>query len=127
MAEPITEYALTTSVSGGNGTIDPPSGMFAENSVVDLTATPDPNYAVAAWSGTDDDGLTTAANTVTMTGDRTVAVSFQLVQRQLTASVAGGQGAVSPESGSLRSWRCCGFNGHPGDRLSSGRLERHGR
>jgi len=80
--EQLTLYYLTTSVVGGNGSIAPPSGPYYDREVITLTATPDPNYKVKAWSGTDDDTLTTAQNTVTINGaDAHVTVEFMPIPK----------------------------------------------
>ena len=71
-------YDLSTSVVGGHGTLDPPSGTYiVEGTVVDLIAEPDPGYQVKAWNGTDDDGSTANTNTVTMDSDKDVTVEFE--------------------------------------------------
>jgi len=71
------EYDLTASVVGGNGTISPTSGTYNEGTAVTLTASPDADYRVSAWTGTDDDTLTSNTNTVTMDGYKTVTVKFE--------------------------------------------------
>jgi hypothetical protein len=71
---------LTTSVVGGHGVIAPtPGGTHDYGVVVSLAATPDAGYQVKAWSGTDDDSFTANANAVTMDGDKTVSVEFELL------------------------------------------------
>ena len=95
-------YTLTASVSGGNGTVSPTSGTYFEDTIVNLTATPDAGYRVAAWSGTDDDASTDTANTVTMSSDRVVSVEFELIpptQYTLTATVSAGLGSIDPSGG----------------------------
>ena len=60
--------------------------------MVTLTATADAGYRVKSWSGTDDDTLKTATNTVTMDADKTVTVEFELiptVQYDLTVTAVG--------------------------------------
>ncbi len=49
-----------------------------QGTVVRLTATPVANYRVKRWVGTDDDTLTGNTNTVTMSGNRTIQVEFEL-------------------------------------------------
>jgi hypothetical protein len=73
------QYNLTTSVTGGHGSLSPPSGNYGEGTVVDLTATPDAGYRVAAWSGTDDDSLAITGNYVTLDSDKTVTVQFEMI------------------------------------------------
>ncbi|MDO9040940.1 MAG: hypothetical protein Q7U64_01185, partial [Desulfocapsaceae bacterium] len=75
----VVEYNLITSVTGGHGSLSPSSGNNEEGTVVDLTAIPDAGYKVAAWSGTDDDSLTTINNHITMDSDKTVAVQFEMI------------------------------------------------
>jgi len=100
---PPTQYQLTASVSGGNGTVSPRSGTYNEGTVVTLSATPNTGYRVASWSGTDNDSVTSDGNTVTMNTNKTVTVIFEKTpstqQYQLNASVSGGNGSVSPTSG----------------------------
>jgi hypothetical protein len=72
---------LETSVIGGHGTITPTTGQQEVNAVVDLMATPDFGFQVMAWTGTDNDALTTDSNTVTMTGDQIVTVSVEFERR----------------------------------------------
>jgi len=98
----VTQYTLTASVSGSNGTVTPTTGTYADGTTVTLTATPASGYQVASWSGTGDDSATTATNTVVMDGNKTVTVTFEVIpptQYTLTASVSGGNGTVSPTSG----------------------------
>lgn len=57
---------------GTNPTPDPANsqdcdiGYYAEGEVVTLTASPDPDWSVGSWSGSDNDGSSSAVNTVTM-------------------------------------------------------------
>ncbi len=102
LTAPIPTYDLTAVVSGGNGTLSPTSGTYDEGETVILTATPFTGYQVATWSGTSDDSSTASTNTVIMNSDKTVTVSFESIpatQYSLTASVSGGNGAVSPTTG----------------------------
>jgi hypothetical protein len=43
-----------------------PNGKYVAGEVIQLTAHPAGGYSVSGWDGTDDDSLTTTANTVTM-------------------------------------------------------------
>lgn len=95
--EPI-PCALTASVIGGHGTVSPTSKTYDYGQVASLQATPATGYRVKSWSGTDDDASKAAVNSVTMTSDRTVTVRFELIPCTLTASVAAGQGTISPTS-----------------------------
>ena len=70
---------LSVVVDGNSGgTVTPMSGTYARGTVVTLTATPFAGYRVESWQGTDNDGLFTKTNTVTMNGDKTVIVKFSL-------------------------------------------------
>ncbi|MDZ7832997.1 MAG: right-handed parallel beta-helix repeat-containing protein [Desulfobacterales bacterium] len=95
-------YTLTASVISGSGTVSPTSGDYFEGTVVSLTADPDAGYQVASWSGTDDDSSTAGSNTVTMTGDKSVSVSFETIPvTQYTLTVTkSGSGTISPAEGS---------------------------
>ncbi|MCK5473251.1 MAG: hypothetical protein KAI59_04410, partial [Planctomycetes bacterium] len=94
--------SLTVQVVDGNGTVAPKRGNYAVGTVVNLTATPDPNYRVEQWTGTDYDLSTEPNNTVTMTDHNTVSVEFQPIPLyNLTATVIGGNGTVAPGSGSF--------------------------
>jgi hypothetical protein len=76
---PVTQYQLTASVVGGNGTIQPIAGTYTVGTVVTLTATPSSGYRVKAWTGTNNDALKTNTNTVTMSAAKTVTVTFELI------------------------------------------------
>ncbi|BBO68828.1 hypothetical protein DSCA_27580 [Desulfosarcina alkanivorans] len=95
-------YTLTATVFGGFGTVTPTGGTYYDGTEVLLTAEPDDGYQVAAWSGTSDDNSTATTNTVVMNGPKTVTVSFEGIPAttyDLTATVSGGNGTVSPASG----------------------------
>lgn len=73
------QYILTTAVVGTGGTIAPSTGAYAVATQVALTAAPGVGYRVRAWVGTSNDTLKTNSNLVTMTGAKTVTVSFELI------------------------------------------------
>jgi hypothetical protein len=77
---PFHVYQLAAAVAGGQGWISPTRGAYREGEVVPLTATPATDFEVATWSGTDDDASFSTTNTVTMTGHKSVSVSFGLWQ-----------------------------------------------
>jgi len=90
---------LTTTVSGGHGSLAPESGnYYPVDTVVQLVAQPEDGYQVRAWHGTDDDDSTSTNNTVTMDDDKTVTVEFEIITYTLTATAVG-EGTVSPEQG----------------------------
>ncbi|MGD8450708.1 MAG: C1 family peptidase [Phycisphaerae bacterium] len=105
-------YALTlTADPEDTGTIvattAPDDGdYYLQDTEVAMTAAPAPGYRVRAWHSADvapAAGVTT--NTVTMTSDRTVTVEFEpqpFHHYILTATVAGGEGTVSPARGAYR-------------------------
>lgn len=70
-------YSLTL-IAGPNGKLaaDPAGPTYAPGTVVSLTATPDAQFTIQAWSGTDDDQSTQPTNRVTMRADRTASVQF---------------------------------------------------
>ena len=95
-------YQLDTSVSSGWGAIAPPSGPQAAGSTVVLLADPCSGWQVSAWLGTDNDGSTDPCNLVTMSGAKSVSVSFEEiapVNYLLDTSVFSGWGAIAPPSG----------------------------
>jgi len=97
------QFQLTTSVVGGNGSIDPSAGVHDINEFTEvlLTALPDTGFGVKQWLGTDDDSSLELTNTVTMTGNKSVSVEYRsLVTYELTTVVIGDHGSieVSPNS-----------------------------
>lgn len=76
---PVTTYSLTASVINGHGIIEPETGSYNQGEVVTITATPESDYRVKAWVGTDDDSTTATSNTVVMDSDRTVTVEFESI------------------------------------------------
>ena len=68
---------LTTEVVGGHGSLSPGTGPQNTSAVITLSAVPESGYRIKAWTGTDNDTLTTYSNKVTMTGDKSVTVEFQ--------------------------------------------------
>ncbi|MBA7571285.1 hypothetical protein ES708_13044 [subsurface metagenome] len=71
----VTYYTLTMAVSGsGSVTKDPDQLTYAADTVVELTATADPDWSFSGWSG----DLTGSTNpeTITMDGDKTVTATF---------------------------------------------------
>ena len=92
-------YTLAASVTGTHGSVIPTSGLYAPNTQVTLTATPDTHYRVKAWSGSDDDSSTAATNTVIMEGHKNVTVEFEGVAYTLTTRVVNGNGTLSPVTG----------------------------
>jgi hypothetical protein len=71
-----------TVISSSGGTVTPTSGTYPRGTNVDLTATPNTGYRIESWEGTNNDGLFTRTNIVTMNGDKTVRVTFSLPQKR---------------------------------------------
>ena len=71
------KFLLETKVSGGQGTIKPPTGYYYAGITVQLTGKPGTGWRVKQWSGTDDDSTTNTTNYVVMISDRNVSVSFE--------------------------------------------------
>ena len=65
---------LTTSVTGGGGSVSPGTGSHTGGAVVSVTATPFADYAFSYWSG--DVTGTDSTVDVTMTSDKSVAAHF---------------------------------------------------
>lgn len=70
---PIPSYTLTVMVSG-QGTVDPPGGIYPSNTMVSLTATPASGWVFSRWTGS----VTGSTNpvTITMNGNKTVTAVF---------------------------------------------------
>lgn len=70
-----TTYNLTVNINPtGAGTVSPPTGSYAANSTLTLTATENAGYTFSSWSGVDSSNGNTA--TVTMNANRTVIANF---------------------------------------------------
>jgi len=87
----VTMYDLTVTVVSGHGTVEPDSGSYFPGTVVTLTATPETDYLLRYWIGTDDDTSCALSNTVTMDSNKTVTVEFG--QRRVF-QVSGGPGTI---------------------------------
>jgi len=100
-------YTLSASVSSGNGTLSPHSGIYDQGTVVNLTATPESGYRIKEWHGTDNDTSTAITNTVTMNSNRIVTVEFEQIiapTYNLSTSVTGsGTITLNPSGGSYTS------------------------
>jgi len=89
------EYTLTVNVVGdGSVGKDPDQTTYLYNDVAALTATADPGWAFAGWSG-DLGGTDNPANLV-MDGNKTVTATFTVEEYSLTMNVVG-DGAVSKD------------------------------
>ena len=105
-------YTLTitgTSPAVGEVTASPAadaSNRYLQDTVVTLTAVPVPGFRVSSWSGADEVlPANSSVNTVTMTSDRTVNVTFDVDSfsiYQLSASVSGDGGTLEPRRGTYR-------------------------
>ncbi len=89
-------YALLnlSSTAGGTATASPAGSSFVPGTVVFLTATPNPGYAFAGWSG----GLTGLQSpaSVVMSSGKTITASFVKVYRLSATAQLGGTVSWSP-------------------------------
>jgi len=97
------EHALTMAVTpAAGGTTSPATGvhLYAENSVVNITATPASGYRFVSWTGDVEDSGE-ASTTVTMDADKSVTANFELTaEYTLTMAVSPtGSGTTSPVVG----------------------------
>ena len=101
---PITCYSLTRTHSGqGSDPVATPNkstgcnaGQYVAGEVISLAATPAAGWRVAGWSGTNNDGSTSTANTVTMpAGNRTVSVFYEQIPITCFALTRGHSGQGS--------------------------------
>jgi hypothetical protein len=109
----VAQFWLTTEVLASedglvHGKVTPQKkAVFSDllNNVLVVTATPDPGYKVKAWTNTDNNSTISTVNTVTMTRDMHVTVTFEKAARYyFTTEVVNdsdGQphGRVTPQSG----------------------------
>ena len=92
-------YELTIAVEG-EGTTEPAPGThsYVEDSVVTVTAIPEPGWAFLEWTG--DVGTVADASatetTITMEGDYTITAVFELITYTITAT-AGAGGSIDPD------------------------------
>lgn len=70
---------LVTQVIGGHGSISPSNRAYDNNTTVSLIATPNADYRVKTWTGTNNDSTTNTVNTVTMNNNKLVTVEFELI------------------------------------------------
>ncbi len=95
----IDQFTVTAMVSGGNGTITPPSRTINSGSTATFTVTPNSNYHVASVSGDTCTVSNTSGTTWTssaITSNCAVTATFALNQFTVTASVSGGNGTITP-------------------------------
>jgi uncharacterized repeat protein (TIGR02543 family) len=82
------QYELTVNINGnGNVIIDPEQDYYIYDTLVNLTATPDPGYSFSHWSG----GITGSDNptSIIMDSDKTVTAHFTQNQYTLTVIIDG--------------------------------------
>lgn len=70
-------YSLATSVANGSVTLSPPGGTYAPGTVVTVSASPNPGYAFANWSG----DLTGTVNptTITINGNKSITANLNIL------------------------------------------------
>jgi hypothetical protein len=102
-AESVT-YTLNASVVSGHGTIttSPTTALYAQGTVVSLTAAPESGYQVKAWTGTDNDTSKDTTNTVTMNAIHLVTVEFDPASNAEEEKSSGGWGCFISTSASDR-------------------------
>ncbi len=74
-------YTLTTSHTGNGNNPTPggsncTGGKYIENTVVNLNAQPNAGWDVSGWTNTNNDGSTSTHNSVTMSSDKVVSVTY---------------------------------------------------
>jgi len=97
----VTNYTLTISVNG-NGSTSPAAGnyIYAEGTVVDISATPDEGWQFDGWSGDVADSGS-ASTTVTMNSNKTVGANFSLIPIPIytLTILVNGSGDTTPAVG----------------------------
>ena len=96
-----TQFMLTMA-GGSGGTVSPASGFFNGGQSVNISATPNSNFAFSGWTGTGTGSFTGATNpvAVTMNGPITETAAFTLISKTLqfsasSYSVNEGNGSVN--------------------------------
>ncbi len=93
-----TYYGLTVN-SPSNGAINTTSGDYEDGTVVNLLATPDPNYAFVTWNIDGSNSTSDNPTSVTMTANHTIGAYFELAMWDLTIT-NGTHGSFNTTSGS---------------------------
>ena len=103
----INTYSVTTTVSGGNGTVAPPTQTINSGSTAAITVTPNSGYHVATVTGDTctltQQGATTTWNTGSITANCVVTATFAINTYTVTAAVSGGNGTVAPPTQTVNS------------------------
>ncbi|WP_424961288.1 polysaccharide lyase family 7 protein [Ekhidna sp.] len=92
------QYSLTTAITGeGSISLNPTGGTYAENTIVNLTATASTGYQFNGWSG----DLTGRQNpvSITMDSDKSVEASFVPVYTLTTSIIGDGSITLNPSGG----------------------------
>ena len=97
----IPTFLLTVEIAAGQGTVTPDGGVFEEDTLVALAATPDPGYDFLGWFDETDTLLSTEDTLeIVMDMARTISVEFEPIPTfLLTVEIAAGQGTVTPNGG----------------------------
>ena len=92
-------HTVTATVSGGAGAVTPGSSTVNHGEPVTLTITPAANYHLATLIDNGADvtaAISGGSYTITATENHSVAASFAIDTRTVTAQVSGGNGSVTP-------------------------------
>lgn len=101
----ISTYGVTASVSGGNGTVNPSSTLVNYGGSAAITIIPATGYHLAILT---DNGINVTSSVIgnsytitNVTGPRTVVAAFSINMYNVTASIAAGNGSITPASASV--------------------------
>ncbi|MTI20796.1 T9SS type A sorting domain-containing protein, partial [Fulvivirga sp. RKSG066] len=95
------QYVLSTSVNGeGSISLNPVGGVYAENTLVSLSAVPAVGYQFTGWSG----DLSGSQNPVSinMDSDKSVSASFTPIYTLTTSVIGDGSIKLNPSGGIYR-------------------------
>jgi hypothetical protein len=112
----IDTFTVTAVVSGGNGTIAPPSQTVNWESSATLTITPAVGYHVQSVIGdtcTASQGIGTTWTTAAITSNCAITATFAIDTFNVTSSVLGGNGTISPPSQTVNSGATATFTVTP--------------
>ena len=112
----IDTFTVAAAVSGGNGTIAPPSQTVNSGASATLTVTPASGYHVLSVTGdtcTASQGIGTTWTTSAITSNCAITATFAIDTFMVTSSVLGGNGTITPPSQTVNSGAATTFTVTP--------------
>lgn len=94
-----TIYHTVTMIPNAHGSIEPPSGIYANNSVLEISATPDSGYVLFQWIGTGEGSYSGPNRTATITVRGPITQVAEIDPAYQLEIGVSGPGSASPSSG----------------------------